>query len=169
MLKAFKYRIYPNKEQRELLAKTFGSCRFVYNHYLDRKINTYQTEQKSMNYVECANDLKELKSELQWLKEVDAIALQQSIKDLDRAYQNFFQGCGFPRFKSKHDHFHSYRTQMVNNNIKVEKLLKRAQRQLSSKEKCSNNYKKAQLRVAKIHEKIANQRNDFLHKLSTEM
>ena len=62
LLKAFKYRIYPNKEQRELLAKTFGSCRFVYNHYLDRKINPYQTEQKSMNYVECANDLKELKT-----------------------------------------------------------------------------------------------------------
>jgi putative transposase len=218
------------------------------------KINTYKTEQKTLTYVECANNLKELKTKLQWLKEVDSIALQQSLKDLDKAYKNFFNGSGFPKFKSKHDHFYSYRTQIVNNNIKVEgnkiklpklewvkfkksrdiegkiqnatisqtntgkyfvsiccesviqqkpkaigkvgidvgissfcaisngekvdnpkylnnleKLLKRAQRQLASKQKGSNNYKKAQLRVAKIHETIANQRNGFLHKLSTRL
>jgi len=83
-------RIYPTKEQQKLLIKTFGCCRFVYNYYLDRKINTYKKEQKSLSYVECANDLKQLKNRLLWLKEVDSIALQQSLKDLDKAFKNFF-------------------------------------------------------------------------------
>ena len=89
MLKAFKYRIYPNKEQRELLAKTFGSCRFVYNYYLDKTINDYNTEQRPINYVECAKNLKELKTELPWLKEVDSIALQQSLKDIRKKSTDF--------------------------------------------------------------------------------
>lgn len=235
MLKAFKYRIYPTKEQQELLAKTFGCCRFIYNYYLDKKTTAYEMQQKSLSYKECSNDMTLLKNSLPWLKEVDSVALQQSLKDLDKAFSNFFHGAGYPRFKSKRDNFYSYRTQMVNNNIQMQynkiklpklnwvkyknsrdisgkiknitvsktnigkyyvsvccetdiqklpksqnkigidvgiknfctisngekienpqclvqldKLLKRAQRQLSSKHKGSNNYKKAKLRLAKI-------------------
>lgn len=117
LLKAFKYRIYPNKEQQILLAKTFGSCRFVYNYYLNKKIEAYKLEEKSLSYVECANNLKGLKKQYQWLKKVDSISLQQTLKDLDKAYKNFFRGAGFPKFKSKRNYFYSYRTQMVNNNI----------------------------------------------------
>lgn len=254
MLKAFKYRLYPKDHQKKILSKTFGCCRFVYNYYLDKKIKAYKEENKSLSYNDCANDLTKLKSQLVWLKEIDAIALQQSLRDLDKAYSNFFKGSGFPHFKSKHNYSQRYRSQMVNNNIqiqdnkiklpklgwvkfkrtrdiegiiqnvtisntntgnyfisvccdvkiqklpeaqgkigidvgiksfcslstgetidnpkhlkKLEKKLIRAQRQLSSKEKGSNNYKKASLKVAKVHERIKNQRNDYLHKLSTRL
>lgn len=119
MLKAFKFRIYPNKKQQVLLGRAFGSCRFVFNYYLDRRIKTYEFEQKTFSYTDCAKDLTTLKTEKPWLQEVDSIALQQSLRDLDKAYANFFKGQGFPKFKSKHNHFHSYRTQMVNGNIQV--------------------------------------------------
>lgn len=90
ILRAYKYRLYPNKKQQELINKTIGCCRFVYNYYLNKKIELYKVEQKSMSYNACANDLKLLKKEKEWLKEVDSISLQQSLKDLDVAYQNFF-------------------------------------------------------------------------------
>lgn len=118
--KAFKFRLVPTKEQEIMLSKTFGSCRFVYNYYLGKKIDLYKSEGKSMSYVECANNMKSLKNEHEWLKEIDAISLQQSLRDLDKAYKNFFKGSGFPKFKSKHNHNQSYRTQMVNDNIKIE-------------------------------------------------
>lgn len=120
MERAFKFRLVPTKEQEIMLSKTFGSCRFVYNHYLQKKIDLYKSEGKSMSYIECANDMKSLKNQHEWLKEIDAISLQQSLRDLDKAYKNFFKGSGFPKFKSKHNHNQSYRTQMVNNNIKIE-------------------------------------------------
>lgn len=118
MEKAFKYRIYPNKKQKELIHKTFGCCRFVYNRYLAKKIDTYDKDKKSLSYVECANDMKELKSELEWLKEVDSTALQSSLRDLDYAYQKFFkEHTGYPKFKSKKTHKLSYKTKCVNSNI----------------------------------------------------
>lgn len=255
MEKAFKFRLVPTKEQEIILSKTFGSCRFVYNHYLEKKIDLYKSEGKSMSYVECANDMKSLKSQHEWLKEIDAISLQQSLRDLDKAYKNFFKGSGFPKFKSKHNHNQGYRTQMVNDNIKIEdnkiklpkigwiefkkhreiqgKILNvtvsrtpsnkcfvsicctnieseklpqnsnaigidvgiksfcamsneetienpkylqksyenliKVQRRLSSKTKGSKNYHKARVKLAKIHEKIANQRADFLHKESLKL
>ena len=119
MLKAYKYRIYPSKEQRELMAKTFGCCRYVYNYYLGKRNTAYKDNKETLSYEDCANDLKGLKSQLPWLKEVDSIALQQSLQDLDKAFKNFFGGAGYPKFKSKHHHCHSYRTQMVNNNIQL--------------------------------------------------
>ena len=79
--KAYKYRIYPNKQQEELIQKTFGCCRFVYNTYLAKRIKLYEESKKSLSYVQCANDMKELKTELEWLKEVDSTALQSSLKD----------------------------------------------------------------------------------------
>ena len=81
MEKAYKYRIYPNKQQEELIQKTFGCCRFVYNTYLAKRIKLYEESKKSLSYVQCANDMKKLKSELEWLKEVDSTALQSSLKD----------------------------------------------------------------------------------------
>jgi putative transposase len=114
--KAFRFRLYPNDNQKIQLAKTFGSCRFVYNNYLAKRIELYKSEQKSMNFYACCADLTILKKEKEWLKEIDKFALQNSLKDLDSAYQNFFrrikQGevLGFPKFKSKHDYECSYKT-----------------------------------------------------------
>ena len=119
MNKAYKFRIYPNKKQQELIQKTFGCCRFVYNYYLDKKIKIYKENKQSMTYNQCSKDLTQLKRELLWLKEPDKDALQKALKDLDSAYQNFFKhNNGFPKFKSKKNHRKSYRTSCTNNNIK---------------------------------------------------
>lgn len=91
MEKAFKYRMYPNREQRILLAKTFGCTRFVYNHYLAKRRNAYEKDGITLSYSACAKDLVLLKKEYEWLKEVDSIALQSSVKNLDTAYINFFR------------------------------------------------------------------------------
>ena len=101
MEKAFKYRIYPNREQRILLAKTFGCTRFVYNHYLAKRRDAYEKDGITLNYSACAKDLVSLKKEYEWLKEVDSVALQSSVKNLDTAYVNFFKKkAEYPRFKS---------------------------------------------------------------------
>lgn len=128
MLKGFKYRIYPTKEQEIQLSKTFGSVRFVYNQLLAKKIEQYKNEEKSMSKIDCNNYCnKELKKEYLWLKEVDKFALTNSIYDLDSAYQNFFREIkkgnknqGFPKFKSKRNHNYSYKTNFTNNNIEVD-------------------------------------------------
>ena len=118
MERAYKFRLYPNKKQQELLTKTFGCCRFVYNHYLAERINSYQNNGISLSYYDNANDLKEFKKANKWLKEVDSVALQSSLKDLDSAYQHFFkQKFGFPKYKSKKTHRFSYKTKYTNNNI----------------------------------------------------
>lgn len=118
MEKAYKYRIYPNRIQKELIAKTFGSCRFVYNYYLTKRIEVYGMNKETFSYGKCSNDMTQLKSELVWLKEVDSTALQSSLKDLDIAYQKFFkEHSGFPKFKSKRIHRFSYRPKCVNGNI----------------------------------------------------
>jgi len=252
--KAYKYRIYPNKKQQDLIKKTFDCTRFVYNHYLAKKIELYEENKTSLTYNQCCADLTNLKKELKWLKEVDNRALQNSLRDLDRAYQNFFKKYAkFPKFKSKKTHRFSYRTSFTNNNIeycgkhiKLPKLgkvkirdkqvpqgrilnatisqepsgkyyvslcctdvenpqyektgsvvgldlgikefcitsdgefvenpkyLKRSlnklaklQRELSRKTKGSSNWENARIKVARQHEKIVNQRKDFLQKLST--
>ena len=119
MEKAYKYRIYPNEKQKEIIAKTFGCCRFVYNKYLAQRIELYQTSKESLSYVKCAKAMSELKDELEWLTEVDSTALQSSLKDLDNAYKKFFkEHAGFPNFKSKKTHRYSYKSKCVNNNIK---------------------------------------------------
>ena len=128
MLKGFKYRIYPNKEQEIQLAKTFGSCRFIYNQLLAKKIKLYKEEKKSLSKTDCNNYCnRELKKKYLWLKDVDKFALTNAIYDLDSAYKNFFkrikQGnkeLGFPKFKSKRNHNYSYKTNFTNNNIKVD-------------------------------------------------
>lgn len=256
MEKAYKYRIYPNKKQREIITKTFGCCRFVYNTYLAKRIEMYEKNKETFSYVQCANDMKKLKSDLKWLKEVDSTALQSSLRDLDMAYQKFFkEHTGYPKFKSKKTHRFSYKSKCVNGNIqycnkhiKLPKLgmvktknklipqgrilnatvsqepsgkyyvsfcctdvdikpldktnnsigidlgikefcitsdgemienpkylkkflnrLAKLQRELSRKSKGGSNRNKARIKVAKLHEKISNQRKDFLQKLSTEL
>ena len=256
MEKAYKYRIYPNKKQKELISKTFGSCRFVYNKYLAMRIKLYEEKKETLTYNQCANDMKKLKLELEWLKEVDSTALQSSLKDLANAYKKFFkEKTGFPKFKSKKDNRKSYQSKHTNGNIeyknkyiKLPKLgyvktrnklmpqgrivnatisqepsgkyyvslccvdvdiksfkktntnvgidlgikefcitsdgeiienpkylkksldkLAKLQRELSRKSKGSSNHNKARIKVAKQHEKIANQRRDFLQKLSTSI
>ena len=262
MNKSFKYRIYPTKEQENLIQRTFGCSRFVYNHYLAYRKELYETKGETANFYACSKDLTQLKGELPWLKEVDAFALETSLKDLDNAYQNFFrrvkQGSdkvGYPKFQSKRDRNKSYKTRCTNGNIKVspkhiqlpklglvncrvsqgiqgrilsatvsqtpsgkyfvsicctdvdieplpktnksvgldlgihdlaitsdgtkypnpkyytksQKKLARLQRQLSRKTKGSNNYEKARIKVARLHERIVNQRNDMIHKMTTDL
>lgn len=257
MEKAYKYRIYPNKKQQELLAKTFGCCRFVYNTYLAKRIKLYEDQKQTMTYNQCSSDLTSLKKDLEWLKEVDSVALQSSLKDLDNAYQKFFkEHIGYPKFKSKKTHRFSYKTknnkgtaiQFLNKYIKLPKLgmvktknklipkgrilnatitqepsgkyyvslcctdvdikpfkktnnnigidlgikefcitsdgecvnnphylkkslnkLARLQRELSRKSKGSSNRNKARIKIARLQEHIANQRKDFLYKLSTSI
>lgn len=256
MEKAYKFRMYPNKKQKKLLSKTFGCTRFIYNHYLAKKIELYKNDKKNLTFNACSADLTQLKKELIWLKEVDKFALQNSLKDLDNAYKKFFkEHSGFPKFKSKKTHDFSYRTSFTNNNIqycdkhiKLPKLglvkirdkqvpqgrilnatvsqapsgkyyvslccadveieqyektgcvvgldlgikefcimsdgksienpkylkkslqkLAKLQKELSRKTKGSSNRNKARIKVARQHEKIANQRKDFLQKLSTKL
>ena len=121
MLKAYKYRIYPNSEQRIQIAKTFGCCRFVYNQTLAYRKNLYDTQKKPMSKIDCNNYVtKILKSEYEWLKEVDKFALSNSVYNMDAAYQKFFrEHSGYPKFKSKRDNRKSYTTNYTNNNIEV--------------------------------------------------
>ena len=258
---SYKFRLYPNREQENLILRTFGCCRFVFNHYLAQRIESYQETGKSPTRFAQDKDLTTLKQqeETLWLKEVDKCALQNTLKHLDSAYQNFFRRVkegkkpGFPHFKSKKQKRQSYQT---NSNIKVfegavqlpklgkakcrvsrpvhgkilsatvsrsasgkyyvslccrlekelpklpstevvvgldmgikffavssdgieypnhkylrqsEKKLKRLQRQLSRKTKGSANWEKARIRVARLHEHIANQRQDTQQKLSTDI
>jgi len=120
MNKSYKFRLYPNKEQLNTIEQTFGNCRFVYNYYLNKRIELYKNEKQSFNYYACANDMTQLKKqdEYSWLKLSDSIALQSSLNNLENAYQKFFkEHIGFPKFKSKKDTRHSYQTKNTNNSI----------------------------------------------------
>lgn len=252
MLKAYKFRLYPNKEQQEYFAKCFGCTRFIYNQMLADKIEYYKKTGEMLN-----NTPAQYKKEYPWLKEVDSLALANAQMNLNKAYRNFFRdkSVGFPKFKSKKRNRHSYTTnnqkgtiyiedkyiklpklksmikivqhrqfdgeiksctvsktptnkyyisilvdedikQLPKSNNKVgidlgiadfaitsdgevfenpkwlrksEKRLTKLQRDLSRKKMSSNNRNKARLKVAKLHEKITNQRKDFLHKLSSKI
>jgi putative transposase len=109
MYRAFKYRFYPSPSQEVLLRKTMGCSRFVYNHFLALRIQEWTTNQKSVSYNETSSLLTNLKKEeeTKWLNDVSSVALQQSLQNLQEAYNNFFKGLkkkqkvGFPRFKKK--------------------------------------------------------------------
>lgn len=110
--KTFKFRIYPNKGQAELMAKHFGSTRFVWNHFLAQRKESYLKDKKPLNYHDNAKALTLLKkdSEFEWLKEINSQSLQASLKDLDTAYGRFFKKQAmFPRFKSKYKATDSFR------------------------------------------------------------
>lgn len=117
----YKYRIYPDKEQENLISRTLGSCRFVFNHFLAVRRDQWKANHQSVTYIQTASMLTDLKrrEETCWLKEVDSMALQESLRNLDTAYQNFFaKRAKYPRFKSKHCHSQSYRTRNQSNGIR---------------------------------------------------
>lgn len=249
MLVAYKYRLYPNKEQQEYFAKCFGCVRFIYNRMLSDKIDYYKETKKKLN-----NTPAQYKKKFEWLKEVDSLALANAQMNLQTAYNNFFKRpeVGFPKFKSKKNNHFSYTTNNQGGNIyvtdryiklpkiglvrvrkhrdfegliksvtisknpsgkyfvsvlvdqkdkeklipnnnqigidlgikefcitsdgemiqnpkflrKSEKKLRKLQKDLSRCQKGSKNREKCRIKVARQHEKIANQRKDFLHKLS---
>ncbi len=109
ILKAFKFRIYPTPKQAVLLEKQFGCARFVYNYFLAVRRDYYiyhkgDTDKKGLNYYDTASQLKELKKQASyiWLKEAHSQVLQQSLINLDRAFQNFFaKRAKYPKFKKK--------------------------------------------------------------------
>lgn len=258
MISTYKYRIYPNRKQEELIRKTFGCTRFVYNETLSYRKDLYEKENKSMSKFDCSYYLySELKKKHEWLMEVDKWALENAVFNMDSAYRKFFkEHTGYPKFKSKHDNHKSYTTNFTNGNIEVSfennkiklpklkwikakisrtfdgkiksatvsqvpsgkyfvsilveeeqkelpkaeksvgvdlgikdlvitsdgekfdnlKLIKKyedklakEQRKLAHKQKGSKNREKQRIRVAKIHEKIANARNDYLHKISRKL
>lgn len=257
MNKAYKYRIYPNVEQKIMFAKTFGCVRFIYNKMLVDKIEYYNEHKEKLK-----NTPAQYKKEFEWLKEVDSLALANAQLNLQTAYNNFFRdkSVGFPKFKSKHNGHKSYTTNNQGGNIRIEdnkyiklpkiglvrvklhrqipdnheiksctisqnpsgkyyisilteykedipqievnstnvigldmdmknlftdsqgnraeyphyyrqmqEKLAREQRKLSKCKRGSNNYYKQKLIVAKLHEKVANQRKDFLHKMSNQI
>ena len=252
MLVAYKYRLYPNKEQQEYFVKCFGCVRFIYNRMLSDKIDYYKKTKQKLN-----NTPAQYKKEFEWLKEVDSLALANAQMNLQTAYNNFFKRpkVGFPKFKSKKNHNYSYTTNNQGGNIyvsdkyiklpkiglvrikkhrdfdgliksvtisqnpsgkyyvsvlvdqeekeklsisnneigidlgikefcitsdgemvenpkylrKSEKKLRKLQKDLSRCQKGSKNREKCRIKVAKQHEKITNQRKDFLHKLSTRI
>ena len=252
MQKGIKFRIYPNREQQNLINQTLGCCRLIYNKGLAMRNEAYENGNK-IGYSQTSAMLTELKKceDFAFLKVVDSIALQQSLRDLDRGFVNFFQKrAAHPTFKSKHNSHQSYRTvnqgdniRIVGRYIKLPKLgyvkirqsmeagkinnvtiertptgkyfavlnvkfepqsrpnnggmigidvgikefysdsngnivpnpkyleksmrkLIREQRKLSRKQKGANNRNKQRIKVALVHEKITNQRNDFLQKQS---
>lgn len=118
MERGFKYRIYPNACQRDQIARTFGCCRFVYNRALDVKKTAYAKTGKTVSWTELSQMLPVWKRdpETAWLAQADSMALQQSIRNLDHAYKNFFRRVrkgekpGFPKFKSRRHSRQSYRT-----------------------------------------------------------
>lgn len=109
IVKAYKIRIYPTKDQIDLIEKTFGCCRFVYNYFLAKSIKDYEETGKSNTYNQNSAFLTQMKKldEYSFLKEVEAMALQASLRDLDTAYQNFFRNVkqgkkpGYPKFKTE--------------------------------------------------------------------
>ena len=178
MEKAYKFRIYPNKTQESLLQKTFGCVRFIYNYFLDRRIKAYEQNKKTISYNECSKELTQLKKEKKWLKEPDKSSLQNALKNLDTAYKNFFnrQKAGFPKFKSKKNRYKSYKTNMTNNNIgflgnkiKLPKIGKIKTRDKYRQIEGSSNWEKARVKVAKLHDRIANQRHNLLHQVTCQL
>ncbi len=115
MLKGFKIQLKPNKEQENLFNKHVGCCRFVYNHALADGKEYYDMYNCFLPINMLITELPALKTEFPRLKEIDATALQQILRDQNQAFQNFFKHkSGFPKFKSKHKDRPSFR--MINNN-----------------------------------------------------
>ena len=113
ILKGYVFRLYPDKKQEELINKTIGCCRFIYNYFLDDKIKEYKEIGKSKSAYDQIKLIPILSKEKEWLKEVDSCALRNSLFNLEDAFKRFYKGSGYPRFKAK-DVYEKYKT----NNIK---------------------------------------------------
>lgn len=128
--KAYKFRLYPNKENQVLLSKHFGSVRFIYNTMLKFKRFYYEKLGINPSNGELSYALTHLKKleEYSWLNEVNAQTLQMVLKDLDSAFKNFYQGrAGFPKFKSKKTNRFSFRVPQAvsivdENRLKIHKF-----------------------------------------------
>ena len=121
--KGYRFRIYPNKKQEELISSFFGCCRYVYNICLTYRKDLYVSEKRNVSRYECMRKITLMRSdpETPWLKDCDSMALQESVKDLDRAYENFFgKRSGYPKYHKKHSSVQSYRTRNQNNSIRFE-------------------------------------------------
>ncbi|WP_052087873.1 IS200/IS605 family element RNA-guided endonuclease TnpB [Paenibacillus wynnii] len=118
--KAYKYRIYPTKEQQQLIHQMFGCCRFVFNHFLALWNDTYATTGKGLSYNTCATQLPALKGQFDWLKTVDSIALQSAVRHVADSFDRFFKKQNqAPRFKSRKHPVQSYTTKQTNGNIAI--------------------------------------------------
>ena len=123
VVRGYKYRIYPNKEQREYLNKTFGACRWIWNAMLADKIKHYEETGKSLK-----TSYASYKADNPWLKEVDAHALNFVQRDLEQAYKNFFRRLknggkpGFPKFKKRSRCRDSFKTRNTvgGNSLRIE-------------------------------------------------
>ena len=115
--RAYKFRLYPDREQAELFQKTFGCCRFLYNHMLADKTEMYEKTGKMKRLTPAG-----YKKDHPWLKEVDSLALSNVQLHLEAAYKKYFsqEKAGHPKFKSKHRSRKSYTTNVVNGNIRIE-------------------------------------------------
>lgn len=124
MERAYRYRIYPNAEQRETISRTFGCCRWVYNRGLEIRQDAHARGGKAPSVYDIMRMIPAwTRDEAPWLAEVDSITLRQVLRDLDKAYRNFFRRpgrVGFPRFKSKRDQRRSYRTNANGRNVRIE-------------------------------------------------
>lgn len=125
MNKSYKFRLYPNKQQEELIQKTFGCVRFVYNYYLKEKTNIYQSTKKNFSYYDCCKHLTHLKHELTWLYDAPNPALQSSLRDLDETFKYYFirlhkgEKTSYPKFRTKRTHRQSYRVTNTGKSIEV--------------------------------------------------
>ncbi|ARR50003.1 transposase [Photobacterium damselae subsp. damselae] len=104
MKRAYKERFYPNEQQAELLAKSFGCCRFVWNNSLKYRTDAYYERGESIAHSVLEKRLVPLKAEFEWLKEVSSVIFQQALRDQQEAFKNFWdKRAKYPKFKSKHD------------------------------------------------------------------
>ena len=122
--KAYKLRIYPTDLQRELIEKTFGCTRYVYNNFLAERKNKYEESKTKVHVYEQLKELTNLKREKEWLREIDSCALQASVYNLDNAFQGFFHGKGYPKFRAKgvHESFRTNHTLSTYKNKKYETI-----------------------------------------------
>ena len=118
--KAYKLRIYPTDSQRELIEKTFGCTRYIYNNFLAERKNKYEESKTKVHVYEQLHELTDLKREKEWLREIDSCALQACVYNLDDAFQKFFKGNGYPKFRAKGVH-ESFRTNNTLNTYKDKK------------------------------------------------
>ena len=118
--KAYKLRIYPTNLQRELIEKTFGCTRYIYNNFLAERKNKYEESKTKVHVYEQLKELTDLKREKEWLREIDSCALQACVYNLDDAFQKFFKGNGYPKFRAKGVH-ESFRTNNTLNTYKDKK------------------------------------------------
>ena len=122
--KAYKLRIYPTDSQRKLIEKTFGSTRYVYNNFLAERKSKYEENETKISVYEQLKELTDLKREKEWLREIDSCALQACVYNLDDAFQKFFKGNGYPRFRAKgvHESFKTNNTLNTYKNKKYESI-----------------------------------------------